>query len=326
MRMAFRRPSRYSIVLLFVALAVSVVAIAACSSPTPTPTPPPTATTAPKYPLTLTDVLGRQVQVAARPQRVVTLSPTATEMVHTVGGTIVGRDSSSTYPPEWQSLPTVGSAYGPNVESVIALKPDLVIVEAITQGRLIESLSKVGAPVMAVRAASLDDINKGLTLVGTALDQSNKATQAIASIKTRIDAAAASVPTSKKALILIYDADRNIYAAKPESYPGAVASMLKLTNLAAGLPDSGPFPGFTLFSGEKALSSNPDIIFAISPAPAPAPKLSQILVQVPGYKDLDAVKSGRVKEIDPTLFLSAQGPRIADAVEQMAKQVKEATP
>jgi len=90
-----------------------------------------------------------------------------------------------------------------------------------------------------------------------------------------------------------------------------------LENLATGLPDSGPYPGFSLFSGEQAITSEPDSILTISPAPPPAPSLSMMLPQVPGYNTLTAINTGKVYELDPALFLQAQGPRIADAVEAL---------
>ncbi|MDP3062001.1 MAG: ABC transporter substrate-binding protein [Chloroflexota bacterium] len=305
------------------------------STPTPAPTPTPTATPLPTptptpahtvYPLTVTDLQGRSVKISARPSRIVTLHPTATETLYRAGGVAAGRDSSSRYPPEAQSLPTVGSAYTPSIEGIAALQPDLVIIEGLTQARLIDALQKLNAPVVVVRAASLADISRSLALVGKIVDRDEAAAQAIAAINARVGAAKGLVTSAKKVLILISDADRNIYAAKPESYPGAVAGMLGLTNLAAGLPDSGPIPGFTTFTGEQAVTASPDLIFTISPAPAPAPKLSDMLPRVPGYSQLDAVKAGRVKEISPELFLQAQGPRIAEAVEEMAKLVKEIAP
>ena len=118
-------------------------------------------------------------------------------------------------------------------------------------------------------------------------------------------------------LILISDADRNLYAAKPESYPGAVAAIANTINVAEGLADAGPFPGFTLFSGEQAVAANPDFIFAITPAPEPAPRLSSVLGFVPGYSELSAVTGGRLYELDATLFLTAPGPRIVDALEEL---------
>jgi len=310
-------------ILLSLFLLSSFLISAACSSEL-TFTPTPTAPLA-KYPVSVVDMLGRSVQITQRPTQIVTTAPTATETLYRVGGTAVGVDSSSKYPVEVQGLPTVGSAYSVNTEAIAALKPDLIIIEALTQASVISSLEKLGVPVIAVRAASLDDIFQSLTLVGKVVDLNEAAAQAIAEIRDRIEAAQGNYTVSKSVLIFISDAQRNIYAAKPESYPGTVAALLSLSNLAAGLPDNGPYPGFTLFTAEQALTSNPDIVFTITPAPPPAPRLSAMLPQTPGFNQMAAVKAGKVVELDPMLFLQAQGPRIADAVEEMLRFINEGT-
>ena len=100
---------------------------------------------------------------------------------------------------------------------------------------------------------------------------------------------------------------------------------MTLDNVAANLSESGPYPGYALFSSEQAIASNPEIILTISPAPAPAPKLSTTLPMVPGYAGLDAVIGGRVSEVSVDLFLQAPGPRIVDAVEELNRIIAEAT-
>ena len=299
---------------------LSALLISAACSSEPATTPTPTAVPA-KYPLPVVDMLGRSVQLSQRPTHIVTTHPTATETLYCVGGTAVGVDSSSKYPAEVQSLPKVGSAYSVNTEAIAALNPDLIIIEALTQAGIISSLEKLGVPVIALRAASLDDINQSLTLVGEVVDREEAASQAIAEIQDRIEAVQGNCTVSKSVLIFVPDAQRNIYAAKPESYPGTVAALLGMDNPAAGLPDNGPYPGFTLFTAEQALTSDADIVFTITQAPPPAPRLSASLSQIPGFNQMAAVKAGNVVELDPALFLQAQGPRIADAVEEMLRLI-----
>jgi iron complex transport system substrate-binding protein len=308
---------------------VMVLAVTACSNETVTTV----ATTTPAvtaavnaYPLTVTDLLGRSVKIAQKPARIVTLLPTATEMLYQSGGTAIGRDSSSRFPAGVETLPAVGGAYNPTMEAIAALTPDLIIIEALSQERLIPTLEKLGASVLAVRAASVDDVYNSLTLVGKVIDTGETAAKAIAGIKGRIETVKKATRTGRSVLVLISDANRNIYAAKPASYPGALLAMLGQTNPAAGIADSGPYPGFGLLTGEQALTMNPDVILTISPAPAPAPKLSDSLAQVPGFNQMAAVKGGKVKELDPVLFLQAQGPRIADAAEQMAGILNQVAP
>ncbi len=299
----------------------STMLVSACATAKPITST--TGTTTPansitSYPVTVTDMLGRAVTIAQKPSKIVSVSPSATETLYKVGGSTIGRDTSSRYPPEAQYIPTVGSSYNPSVEGVAALNPDLILIEALTQAQLLPSFEKLGIPVIAVRAASLDDVKQDLRLLGKVVDMNQVAAQAVDQIENRIAAAKMTVSGVKKALILIADANSNIYAAKPESYTGSLLVLLGQTNLAAGIADSGPYPGFCTFMGELAMSSNPDSIFAISPAPAPAPKLSTMLPQIPGFKNMGVVVAGKIKELDPGLFLQAPGPRIADAVEQLA--------
>ncbi len=296
------------ILLALVILATSLL-VTACSSGTPKAT---------DYPLTITDLLGRDVQLPQRPVRIVTTHPTATETLYRVGGVAVGRDTASKYPAEVLDLPTVGGSYTISTEAVAALDPDLIIIEALTQASLVDQLAQLGVPVIAVRASSLEDISQSLSLVGEIIDTSDTANQAITDIQDRIEAAQGILPSDNSILIFIADSQNNIYAAKPDSYPGTVAALIGLDNLAADLPDAGGrYAGYTPFSAEQATQANPDVVFTITPAPAPAPRLSTVLSQMPGFKEMPAVKAGHIVELDPVLFLQAQGPRIADAVEEL---------
>jgi len=177
----------------------------------------------------------------------------------------------------------------------------------------------LGVPVLMVGAASFEEVETGMQLVGQALSLSSEAELAIAKIRRDRDDLIAQVPEQQvKALILISDADQRIYAAKPDTYVGSLAEALKAENPAAGLSGAaGPYPGYVLLSAEQAVTENPDVILTISPAPAPAPKLSEVLKGVPGYSDLDAVKTGKVHELDVDLFLQAPGPRVVEAMRAM---------
>ena len=282
--------------------------------PTPEPEPEPAA-----YPVETVDMMGRTVSIHDEPVRIVSISPTSTEILYAAGGTAIARDSSSNYPSGVDSLPEVGGAYSPSFESIAAQRPDLILVEALTQGRFVGPLSQFGAPVVAVRATSLEDITVGIRLIGQIVNNEAIADQAIREISGRISSAVEDLTEGGSALILISDADRNLYAAKPQSYPGAIASMVYLSNPAADLPDSGTFPGFALISAEQILTMDPDYLFTITPAPQPVPRLSATLLRIPPFANLRAIRNGQLHEIDHVIFLRNQGPRIAEAVEAMAE-------
>ena len=306
------------------AMPTEIPAPTATPMPTPIPTAEPTATPEPTpeptY-LEIVDMMGRTVEIPTKPMRIASISPTATEMLYAAGGTAVARDSSSTFPADVLDLPELGGAYSPSFEAIAAQRADLILIEALTQGRFLEPLSQLGAPVVAVRATSLDDVTMGIRLIGRIIESDETAEQAAQDISARVTSSAEGLGDGKTVLILISDADRNLYAAKPQSYPGAIASMLKLSNPAAELPDSGTFPGFAGISAEQILTMNPDYVFTITPAPQPAPRLSAVLPRIPGFSGLQAVTSGRMHEIDHVVFLRNPGPRIADAVEAMAELI-----
>ena len=290
--------------------------------PTSVPTVEPTATPEPAaetYPLEIMDMVGRPVTIPSSPARIVSVSPTATEMLYAAGGSAIARDTGSIFPSEVLDLPEIGGAYQPSFEAIAAQRPDLILVEALTQARFLEPLSQFGAPVVALRATSLDDITAGIMLLGQIVEQNDTAEQAAQEIAARVSAVTEGLSGGKSALILISDADRNLYVAKPQSYPGAIAAMVKLSNPAADLPDSGTFPGFALVSAEQLLTLDPDFLFTITPAPEPAPRLSAMLPRIPGFAGLRAVASGQMHEIDHVIFLRNQGPRIVDAIEAMAE-------
>ena len=288
----------------------------------------PTGTAAAGYPLTVNDMMDRSVTIAAEPQRVVATSPTTVEMVYAVGGTLVAHDASSNYPPEVVDLPAVGRAYAPDFEGIVAQNPDLVIADSINQARFLQQFEALGVPILMVGAASFDDVETGMRLVGQALGLSSEAELATAKMQQDRDDLISQVPEQQvKALILIMDADQRIYAAKPDTYVGSLAQALKAENPATGLSGAaGPYPGYVLLSAEQAVTENPDVILTISPAPAPAPKLSDVLKDVPGYSDLDAVKAGKVHELDVDLFLQAPGPRVIEAMRAMFELLYGTTP
>ena len=283
-----------------------------CSSPDPTPTPTAVPTATPVV-VVVTDALGQNVSFENIPTKIATISPTATEILYLVGGTSILRDRASTFPDQVKEVPDVGSAYNPSIETILTQRPDLVIIEALTQARFMGAFKEARLKEMAVKAETVDDIKTSIKNVGKAIGKEEVALEQIAEISDRL--ATVGSEDDRTILMLISDQDRNLYAARPESYTGLIATTLGLDNMAAGMPDAGPYRGFAIMSTVKILASNPDIIITITPAPAPAPRLSDSLVQIPPFRGLKAIISGNVIEADVELFLQAPGPRIVEAVE-----------
>lgn len=259
------------------------------------------------------DALGNEIEFGAIPNKIATISPTATEMLYAVGGVSVLRDRASKYPAEVKELPNVGSAYDPSIEDIVKVKPDLVIIEALTQARFIPVLAQSGFKVMAVKAETKYDITTNILNIGKVIGKESEAINKILEIDNRLGEIGSE--DGRTVLILISDQDRNLYAARPESYTGLIAQTIGMVNKAAGLPDAGPYPGFTLMSPEAILMADPDVIITLSPAPSPAPRLSNMVAQMPPFAGLKAIQTGSILEADVDLFLHSPGPRIVEAVE-----------
>lgn len=276
------------------------------------------------YPIKVTDQLGRSVEIKAKPKVIVAVSPTAVEMVYAAGATVAGRSASVDFPEAAKSAKEVGTAYQPNFEEILALKPDLVVADAIihAQPTLRKPFEDLPVPVIFTGADSVQKVIDGLNLMGQVFDSKATTDKVIANINTAKEGAKKALAgKSISAIALIADRDQTLYAAKPSSYAGDVLAQLGLTNPAASQPDSGPFPGYTTLAPEKMVQYDPDYLFAITPAPEPAPRLASLIPQIPPFKGLKAVTNKHVVDANVELFLQAPGPRVADAFKAVAAAV-----
>lgn len=273
-------------------------------------------TAATTYPVKITDLLGRRVEIKAKPKSVVALSPTATEFVYAAGQAVVGRTETATYPQAATQAKSIGNAYQPNMETVLSLKPDLLVADSVidTQPQLRKSIEDAGIPVIYAGADSYQKVLDGLNLMGVVFDARATTDKVVANVtKARDDAKAALATKNVSALTIFMDRDQTIYAAKDGSYVGDAMKQLGITNPANSMPDSGPFPGYAAVPQDKLVSFNPDYLFTTTPAPAPAPRLNTLLPQIPPLKSLKAVTTpNHVVEVSVDLVLQAPGPRIID--------------
>ncbi len=278
------------------------------------------------YPRIVVDLLGRHVWIVDKPQAVIAISPTATELVYAAGGTIIGRSQSVDYPPEAAEAPSVGSAYQPNFEIMLALSPDLIVADSTIhiQPAVRDALEALDVPVIFAGAASVDEVLRGLRLLGHVLDNVEGASSVSAAIQDARDSAREALSAQElTAVILIGDRDRSLYAAKASAYAGSILEILEITNPADVQPDSGPYPGFTRVAPEAMLQYNPTYIFTVTPAPPPAPRLSAMIGLYPGFNGLQAIANGRVVELDVQLFIQAPGPRVIEAFAALIAAVTE---
>lgn len=324
--------------LALVLLAIVTVLSFACgdddeeeATPTSTPTP---ATSAPatevptqepvagtEYPLTVTDMLGRQVTIDAAPEAVAALSPTTVEFVYAVGGTSLTRSSSVQYPEEAASAEDIGPSYQPSFEVIASVSPDLIVADSMLQPQLVQDLEALGVPVLYAGVAVWEDVTTGFQLIGEVLDMSDEAADAVAELEATRDEITSKLNGDEVSVLIVNGTPDDFYAAKPESYAGNLVDILGGTNVAAGAPDVGQFPGYTKLSLESIVAAEPAVVLAITAGPPGGQTITDALSSDAAWVTVPAVQDGRVSEISAELFLQAPGPRAAEALQELARLI-----
>jgi iron complex transport system substrate-binding protein len=280
----------------------------------------PAAAYAQNFPVTVTDLLGRSVTIPSAPERIVTTSPSAIEMLYAAGGTAIARSSTATGVPGGQDVVDIGNAYTPSTELIVAQNPDLIIADASLQAQLAPSLSTLGAPLIYVGAVKYDDIPASLRLLGQVTGKTAEADAAAAAAEQAaadVEAAVANLPPAKT-LILVAGQDGTLSVALNDSFIGDLVRIAGGANVAADIPQSGPIPGFAVVSPETIVATDPDVILVIVPTNIPGmPSIGAMVSQM--LPMLRAVQAGRVHEIDLETYLQNPGPRAVAALPALAR-------
>jgi iron complex transport system substrate-binding protein len=270
------------------------------------------------YPMSVSSV-GASVTIPARPRRIVSLSATATQMVFAVGAgpQVVAVDRYSTYP---KSAPrTKLSGFEPNVEAIEAYRPDLLLIES-DQGGLVKSMTALHVPVLVLPAAKdLDGTYAQIRELGRVTDHVAGASSVIASMRRRIAALVASVP-SKAGLRVYHELDQTYYTATSATFIGQIYSMFGLKNVAdaAGVTKNSGYPQL---SSEYIVSADPQLIVLADTVCCH--QSAATVASRPGWARIDAVKHGEVIAVDDSLA-SEWGPRIVDFISLIARTVRQA--
>jgi iron complex transport system substrate-binding protein len=258
--------------------------------------------------LQITDDRGVRITLAQAPQRIVSLLPSLTETVCELGQCqrLVGVDRNSNYPASTRALPQVGGGLDPNIEAIVALKPDLVLLA--TSSRAAARLQSLGVPVVALEPKSYADMQRVLAQVGLVLAVPD-AQRVWRGIDAAVTAVAQSLPEKARQARVYFEVNSGPYAASESSFIGETLTRLGVKNIVPG--SLGPFPKL---NPEFIVRANPDVIMVGDSNAAE-------LVRRPGWDAMPAVRAHRV-----CAFSSAQsdmlvrpGPRMAEGARLMAQ-------
>ena len=258
------------------------------------------------------DERGVAVSLPQPPQRIVTLLPSLTEGVCALGACsrLVGVDNYSNSPSAVRALPQLGGGLDPNVEAIVALRPDAVLLAK--SSRVTQRLEALGLKVLVLEPKSHADVRRVLDKLDQVLG-TREAPNIWRAIDAGVSAAAQSLPASARGQRVYFEVNSAPYAAGESSFIGETLTRLGMKNI---VPASlGPFPKL---NPEYVVRANPDLIMV-------SVRSAAGMEQRPGWGGIRAVREGRICRFDAAQsdVLVRPGPRMDEAARLMARCIAE---
>lgn len=304
-----------------ISLLLVIFLITSCSTAVPTAALTPTAApTIVDQTITMVDGLGRTVTLDAPAQRIVSMAPSATEILYAIdaGGQMVGRDSFSDYPAEAASLADVGGSMNEySYETITSLNPDLVIATGINTADQVKALENLGLTVYYIaNPTDFDGLYQIIQDVGKLTGRGEEAAALTASLAQRVKAVEDAVSTATSTPVVFYELDGSDPAKPWTSGPGTFVDMLiaKAGGKNVGSVLSG---SWAQISVEDLLIQNPEIIILGDSAYGMTP--DQVVARA-GWENIKAVTDGQIYAFNDDLVTLA-GPRLVDGLEELAKLI-----
>lgn len=260
--------------------------------------------------VTVFDDAQRKVEMVRPPQRIVSLLPSLTETVCALGQCqrLVGVDRHSNWPESIRSLPRMGGGIDPNIESIVAQKPDLVLLAGSTRG--VERLQALGIPVLRLEPRTHADVQRVLRMVADALGVSARdADRVWNEIDAGVQAAVASLKPHARNQRVYVEVSPTPHGASEASFIGETLLRMGMRNI---LPASlGPFPQV---NPEFVVRAQPDVLMA-------GDSSRESMVQRPGWSQMPAFREGRICVFPPGQadIVVRAGPRMAEGARLMAQ-------
>ncbi|MBM3639250.1 MAG: ABC transporter substrate-binding protein [Actinobacteria bacterium] len=296
-------------------LAAPLITLAACGgseSSSDTTAAPDTTASEVTYPVTVAAANG-DVTLAARPTKIVSLSPTATEMLYAIGAgdQVAAIDDMSNYPAESSAKASKLSGFEPNVEAIAAYEPDLVVI-ANDIASIAQQLTSLNIPVwLGSAAATLDDVYAQVDQLGTLTGNAAGAQALVTQMKDDIESALAGV--EKLADVPVFwELDDTYYSITSNTFVGAVLTQFGFKSIADGVEAGNDYPQL---NAESIISANPKVIF-LADTKCCAQDAATVAAR-PGWSAVDAVTASNVVELDDDV-VSRWGPRIVELVQAIA--------
>lgn len=255
---------------------------------------------------------GGEVTLDKQPTKIVSLSPTATEMLFAIGAgdQVAAVDDLSNYPPDIpKEKKSKLSGFKPNTEAIAAYSPDLVVL-SFDSNNVVAGLKKLKIPVfMAPAATTLDDMYRQITDLGKLTGRGEQADASAKQIRDDITKLTRDLPKRTKKLTYYYELDPQLHTATSKTFIGEVFALAGLDNIADPTDSNGT--GYPQLSAEYLIKADPDLVFLADTKCCGQSK--DTVAKRAGWNQLTAVTQGRVVALDDDIA-SRWGPRVVELV------------
>ncbi|MBD5638908.1 ABC transporter substrate-binding protein [Clostridium botulinum] len=258
----------------------------------------------------ITDSYGKELTFDKAPERIVSLSPGATETIYALNkeNILVGRSDFDDYPAAVSKVKSVGGVKDPSIEKITELKPDLVIGGAHFSKDTVKKLEDLGIKVAVLYGAEdLDGAYKNIMDISTILGVAEKGQTIVNGMKKKVESVENKVKSlNKPKIYYVVDFGKADFTAGGDTFIG------KMIEKAGGDNIAKDTKGWN-YSFEKIVENKPEMIILSDKF-----NIKKNFLAIDKYKDLPAAKKNKVYEIDDNMLLR-QGPRQGDGLEALAK-------
>ena len=265
--------------------------------------------------VTFTDMMGRKITLDKPAERIVVLAASDCEILYAIGAgdTVVGRGEYCDYPAQVLGIPAIGSGGETNIEQIIALQPDVLLMNDMDQTEeQVEQLEKAGIKVVMSNDSDIAEVYTAIEMIGTLTGKAENAAAVINSMKTTFaEIQAKSTGDGTQTVYFeVSPLQWGLWTAGANTFMDEIAAMLGLKNCFADVD------GWGEISEEQVLERNPDFIVTITMYFGEGPTPEEEILSRAGWQDVAAVKNGKILNLQNN-ELSRPGPRLADGAQMM---------
>lgn len=271
------------------------------------------------YPLTIEDASGREVIIEEEPERIVSTSPSETEILFALGlgEKIVGVSDYADYPKEALEIEKVGGVVDPNAEAIIDLEPDLVITGISMSNDVVDKLANLDLKIYKNDGQTLEEILNNILKIGQVVNAQLEAEELVADMQADIDGVKAAVKDVEE------EDKKKVYLEfTPGWTVGSGEFLDELIQVAGGINVASELDGWAEVNEEKIIEEDPDVILFAKDAVdfETEEPLEDLIRERSGWEKISAIENDRVIGIDNNT-VSRIGPRVTEALKKFAEAI-----